>query len=53
MHGLPDVAGLLSELNEMRKYEAYGDVVRPDELDPEDAAREIEEYVESVSKLIG
>lgn len=52
-HGLPDAAGLLVLLNDMRKHEAYGDVVRPDELDPEDAAREIEDYVESVSRLIG
>ncbi|MCY4622630.1 MAG: hypothetical protein OXD34_12485 [bacterium] len=52
-HGLPDVAGLLVKLNEMRKYEAYGDVVPPDELVPEDTAQEIEEYVESIKALIG
>lgn len=52
-HGLPDVAGLLVLLNDVRKHEAYGDVVRPDELDPENAARQIEDYVESVSRLIG
>jgi len=51
-HGLPDIAGLLVLLNDVRKHEAYGDVVRPDELDPENAAREIEDYVESVSRLI-
>lgn len=52
-HGLPDISGLLVELNEMRKYEAYGDIVRPDEMDPEDTAHEIENYVESVKALIG
>lgn len=52
-HGLEDVSDLLRDLNEFRKSEAYGDVVTPPELDPQDVAVEIEEYIESVATLIG
>lgn len=51
-HGLPDVSALLVQLNDARKAEAYGDVVRP-ALGSEDVAREIEEYVEAVEALLG
>jgi hypothetical protein len=50
-HGLADVSGLLGLLNDARKAEAYGDVPRPP-LDPEDLARVIETYVDSVEKLL-
>ncbi len=50
-HDLPDVAGLLRDLNEARKAAAYGDVPSPD-LDAEDVARDIEEYVDAVSTLV-
>lgn len=51
-HGLEDVSDLLRDLNEARKSEAYGDITPP-ELDPEDVAVRIEEYLESVATLIG
>lgn len=51
-HGLPDVGGLLVDLNEVRKQEAYGDVDALEELDPEDTAAVIEEYADSVGRLL-
>lgn len=48
---LPDVSGLLVDLNAARKAAAYGDI-DPPELDPQDVANEIEEYVEAVATLI-
>ncbi|MCY3849597.1 MAG: hypothetical protein OXF75_02190 [Acidimicrobiaceae bacterium] len=51
-NGLPDVGDLLVDLNNMRKYEAYGDADPPDGLDPEDVASEIEEYVGIVRSLL-
>lgn len=48
---LPDVSGFLRDLNEARKAAAYGDVDTPD-LDPEDVARRIEDYVDAVSMLL-
>ena len=51
-HGLPDVADLLRDLNDARKAVAYGDVEAPD-LDGEDVANEIENYVEAVEELVG
>jgi hypothetical protein len=50
--GLPDVAGLMSDLNEMRKSEAYGDIASPPTLDPQEVAREVEEYVDAVDELL-
>lgn len=47
--GLPNISGLMRDLNEIRKSEAYGDVAMPGRLDPENVAREIEEYVDRVS----
>lgn len=49
--GLPDVAELLRDLNEVRKSEAYGDVAAP-ELDAEDVAAAIEKFVDAVSTLV-
>lgn len=46
--GLPDITDLLCDLNDARKAAAYGDVERPD-LDAEDIASQIEQYVEAVA----
>jgi len=51
-NGLPDVSQLLRDFNEGRKSAAYGDVEAP-EMDAEELASEIEEFVEEVAKLIG
>lgn len=51
-YGLPDIVDLLADLNQARKRAAYGDVEMPD-LDPEEVARSIEEYVEAVRGFIG
>src|SRR5947209_5497224 len=48
-HRLPDVADLLTDLNTARKAESYGDVERPEDLEAEDVASEIEKYVEQVA----
>ena len=50
-HGLPDVAGLLRDLNDSRKSVAYGDVQAPD-LDAEHVATAIELYVDAVAALV-
>lgn len=50
-HGLPDIADLMPDLNSARKAAAYGDTVAP-ELDPEDVAARIEEYVDAVRLFI-
>ena len=49
--GLPDVEQLLKDLNEVRKSEAYGDITAP-ELDAEDVATDIEDYVDAVEKFL-
>jgi hypothetical protein len=49
--GLPDIAGLLRDLNDARKAAAFGDVERPD-LDAEDIASQIEQYVDAVAALL-
>lgn len=50
-HALPDVEHLLRDLNDARKAAAYGDIESPD-LDAEETASRIEEYVEAVAELI-
>ena len=50
-HGLPNIEELLVDLNQARKGAADGDVELPD-LDPEDVARRIEEYVEAVRHFV-
>lgn len=50
--GLPEVSGLMSDLNEVRKSEAYGDVASPPSLDPEDLIRDVEDYVDAVAALL-
>lgn len=50
-HGLPDLSDFLWELNSARKAVAYGDMDFPD-LNPEEVATKIENYVDEVAKLI-
>ena len=50
--GLPDIAALMGDLNEVRKSEAYGDIASPPMLDPENVARKVEAYVNSVDALL-
>jgi hypothetical protein len=50
-HGLPDIEQLLRDLNDARKAAAYGDIEGPDNLDAEDTASQIENYVEAVADL--
>lgn len=51
-HGLPAVARLMHDLNEVRKSEAYGDIASPPHLDPEDVAQEVEAYIDAVHELL-
>lgn len=50
-HDLPDISGLLSDLNSARKAAAYGDADLPD-LDAEDVVSAIEAYVAAVEELV-
>ena len=50
-HGLDDVSELIRDLNEVRKREAYGDVIAP-ELDAEEVATTIEEYIDAVGAVV-
>ena len=50
-HALPDVSTMLRTLNAARKAAAYGDGAMP-RLDPQRLSREIEHYVELVTRLI-
>lgn len=50
-HRLPDVTELLKDLNDARKYTAYGDTGHPS-LNAEVLATLIEEYVDKVQELI-
>ena len=50
--GLPDIADLLIDLNTGRKAETYGDVDGPQDLEAEDVASAVEEYIELVGESI-
>ena len=50
-HGLDDVSELIRDLNEVRKREAYGDVIAP-ELDAEEVATTIEEHIDAVATFV-
>jgi HEPN domain-containing protein len=50
-HGLEAVDELLRDLNETRKSVAYGDVSAP-ELEAEEVAGVIEEFVSAVARLV-
>ncbi len=53
-HGLPDVERLLVDLNDRRKFEAYGDSEPPEDedLDAEDVANEIRAYFKAVETMV-
>ena len=51
-YGLPDIADTLIDLNNMRKHVAYGDVDPPEDLDPEDVAALIDDFVGFVAELL-
>lgn len=48
---LPEISERMSQLNDTRKAIGYGDVERPD-LDAEEVATQIEEFVEAVARLL-
>ena len=50
-HGLPDVEQLLRDLNDARKFAAYGDIPAPN-LNAEEVASQVEEYVDAVEILV-
>ncbi len=50
-HGLPDISGLLTRLNTLRKSEAYGETAPPRSMTAEDVATEVEHFVDSVAGL--
>ena len=50
-HCLPDIQRLLRDLNEARKFAAYGDVPLPD-LNAEQVASQIEAYVEAAEAFL-
>ena len=51
-HGLPYIDGLLVDLNDKRKHEAYGDIDPPEDLHAEEIATAVEEYVEAIRELL-
>lgn len=50
-HGLPDIADLLTELNLLRKSQAYGEMRQSEDFHAADIALTVEEYVEAVAAL--
>lgn len=52
LKGLPDVSDLLGDLNDARKAVAYGDVDRPEDLDPAGIASKLENYVAAVEAFM-
>ena len=53
-HGLPDIDDLLVELNDRRKFEAYGDIELPEDEagDAQDLAAEVRDYFEAVEAVL-
>jgi len=51
-HGLPDVSGLLTDLNSLRKSEAYGETPPSQSRSAEDIAVQIETFVEAIAALL-
>jgi hypothetical protein len=51
-HGLPDIADLLTDLNDLRKSEAYGEPASHPEMSAEDIALVIETYVEKAEEAV-
>ena len=54
-YGLPGIDDLLVELNDRRKFEAYGDIELPqdEDRDAQDTAAEIRAYFEAVEAAPG
>ena len=50
-HGLPDIANLLVDLNDLRKSEAYGEPASHPEMSAEDIALVIETFVEKAEEV--
>lgn len=50
-HSLPEIADLMTELNALRKSEAYGEVRPSETLSSEDIAIAVEQYIEAVARL--
>jgi len=50
--GLPDVAELLRELNELRKSESYGEMRPPERRSAEDIVGEVENYVDEIEQRL-
>lgn len=50
-HGLPDVSRLLTQLNTLRKSEAYGEVAPPPSMTATDVATQVENFIDSVGRL--
>lgn len=51
-HGLPDVGGLLIDLNSLRKSEAYGEMSPSRSRSAEDITIEIERFIDAVAALV-
>jgi hypothetical protein len=51
-HRLPDISALLTELNELRKGFAYGEMTIDPSMSAEDIAGAIEHYLDAVSDLL-
>lgn len=47
-HEFPDISPLMLQLWDMRQSESYGDVTPPGNLNPEQVAIDVEDYVEAV-----
>ncbi len=51
-HGLPDIASLLEELNELRKGFSYGELTAEPTTSAQDIAGNVERYVEAVATFL-
>lgn len=51
-HGLPDIADLLQELNELRKGFSYGESVAEPTMAAEEVAAAVETYVEAAGVFV-
>ena len=52
-YGLPDVRDLLKQLNALRLAAAYGEIEPVGQLDAEDLASQVEQYVIAVKRVVG
>lgn len=51
-HGLPDIAQLLEELNELRKGFNYGELTIKPTMAAKDIAQEVEDYIDAVAEFL-